>query len=187
VNRRCAAVMLLVFCAACRQDMQQQPKYVPLDRSWFFPDGRMARPIPAGTVTYDAANPEPAMDTGMLHGSFVTTIPLAVDTALLQRGHGRYDIYCSPCHGYTGDGNGMIARRGFKRPADLNDPRVRNAPPGYLFAVISNGYGAMSDYAYQIKDVRDRWAIVAYIRALELSRSAGVSDVPPEHMGDLER
>jgi mono/diheme cytochrome c family protein len=166
--------------------MQQQPKYTPLDRSWFYSDGRAARPIPAGAVSIDDLNQDPDIATGAVNGAFLTTIPVTVTSELLARGRDRFDIYCSPCHGRVGDGNGMIARRGFRRPADLNSPRVRNAPPGYLFQVISKGYGAMSDYSYQIKSYRDRWAIVAYIRALELSRQATVADVPPQDQPKLE-
>jgi mono/diheme cytochrome c family protein len=103
---------------------------------------------------------------------------------MLQRGQQRFDIYCSPCHGRLGDGIGMIAKRGFKIPANLNEDRLRQAPPGYLFEVISNGYGAMPDYGGQI-NAEDRWAIVAYIRALQLSRNATLADVPPEAKATL--
>jgi mono/diheme cytochrome c family protein len=166
--------------------MQQQPKYPPLARSWFYPDGRSARPVPTGTIAVDEISNNPALTTGYANGSFVTTIPMPVTAALLERGRGRYNIYCSPCHAETGDGNGMIARRGFKHPADLNGDRVKNAPPGYIYAVISNGYGAMADYSYQIKEPSDRWAIVAYIRALELSQGAAPGDLNAEERARLE-
>lgn len=181
-----ATTALLLLCTACRQDMQIQPKYVPLGRTWFFPDGRMARPFPPGTIAVDEVNIDPVVATGALNGAYVTMIPVPVTTALLERGRGRYNIYCSPCHALTGDGGGMIARRGFRTPADLNGDRVRNAPPGYIYSVIVNGFGAMQDYSYQIKDPQDRWAIVAYIRALELSRAAPAGALTPQERQKLE-
>ncbi|HEX5431308.1 MAG TPA: cytochrome c [Bryobacteraceae bacterium] len=183
---RLLPILAALCCAGCRQDMQIQPKYIPLKRSAFFPDGRASRPIPPGTIATDEIDYDPALDNGMVNGAFATTIPLPVTVELLERGHDRFDIYCSPCHGRTGDGYGMIAHRGFQIPADLNGERVRNAPPGYLYAVIANGYGAMAPYSYEIKSARDRWAVVAYIRALELSRRAPLSDVPPAQQSALE-
>lgn len=185
-HRYLLVAALMALSAGCRQDMQQQPKYKDLERSRFFPDGRAARPIPAGAIATDEWNRDTALTTGSGNGSFLTTIPLPVTAELLERGEDRFNIFCSPCHARTGAGDGMIARRGFKQPADLNSPRVRNAPPGYIFAVITNGFGAMADYAYQLKDVRDRWAVVAYIRALELSRQAPLADVPPQERARLE-
>lgn len=183
--------LLLAFAAclattACRRDMQVQPKYPPLSRSWFYPDGRSARPTPADTIAIDEVNLDPAIDTGSVNGQFVTTIPMNVDGALLARGQNRYNIYCSPCHGATGYGNGMIAMRGFEAPANLNGERIRNAPPGYIFQVIVNGYGAMDAFNYQVKSARDRWAIVSYIRALELSHGATLDDVPDKERTKLE-
>lgn len=180
------AVVLALAAIACRRDMQTQPKYLPLDGSRFYPDGRASRPIPAGTIAIDEVDQDPAIDTGAVNGAFVTSIPFRVTAELLQRGEDRFNIFCSPCHARTGNGDGMIAQRGFKQPADLNSDRVRNAPPGYLFQVITKGYGAMADYSYQIQSVRDRWAIIAYIRALELSRRANLTDVPPDQRAKLE-
>ncbi len=178
---------LALGCAGCRRDMQLQPKYVPLDRSWFFSDGRAARPIPAGAVSIDEADVDATLSTGLdAKGDFLTSIPLPVDEALLERCRERFDIYCSPCHGRTGDGHGMIARRGFRQPSDLNGARVRNAPPGYIYAVIAHGYGAMAGYSYQIKSLRDRWAIVAYIRALEFSRGVPAGDLTAAERTGLE-
>lgn len=186
MNRCTMFVLFALACSGCRQDMQQQPKYPPLARSWFYPDGRSARPVPAGTIAVDEVSDNSALITGYSNGSFVTSIPVPVTAALLRRGQDRYNIYCSPCHAETGDGNGMIARRGFKHPANLNGDRVKSAPPGYIYAVISNGYGAMADYAYQLKDSNDRWAIVAYIRALELSQGAALSDLNAQERSRLE-
>lgn len=180
VNRRnyVLPAVLALTCAGCRRDMQSQPKYTPLALSGFYPDGRAARPTPVGAIATDEIDDSSPAVTGAGNGSFLTTIPMPVTADLLARGQDRFNIFCSPCHGRTGDGEGMVARQGLKQPADLNGDRVRNAPPGYLYQVIVNGYGAMGDYSYQIQSVRDRWAIVAYIRALELSRRAALADVP---------
>lgn len=180
-----SAAAIVFFCAGCRQDMFEQPKFKPLDEDKFFTDGRSARPVPAGTFRFDQTDQGEAVEKGTQNGVFLATIPLPVDEPLLKRGQQRFDIYCSPCHGRIGDGHGMIAKRGFEQPADLHGDRVRNAPPGYLYAVIAHGYGAMPDYDDQIA-VRDRWAIVAYIRALEASRSATLADVPADRRAALE-
>ena len=180
-----AMIVAAFLCAtACRQDMQDQPKYKPLGASSFFADGRQARPIPAGTIARDELNDNDAFHTGQQNGAFLDVIPTQVDSKLLERGRARFDIYCSPCHGRTGDGNGMVAQRGVKIPANLHTDRLRSVPPGYLYQVIANGYGAMGDYGDQIP-VNDRWAIVAYVRALQLSRNATVNDVPPDERGQL--
>lgn len=175
---------LLLLTVSCRQDMQDQPKYKPLGANRFFADGRDARPIPAGTIARDELNDTDSFHTGEANGAFLDAIPLKVDSKLLHRGQERFDIYCSPCHGRTGDGNGMVAQRGVKIPADLHTDRLRKVPPGYLYQVIKNGYGAMGDYGDQIP-VNDRWAIVAYVRALQLSRDASLNDVPPDQRGPL--
>ena len=185
MSRIALILPLAVFCAGCRHDMFDQPKYRPLGASSFYVDGRSARPIPAGTFTYNAANLGDAIERGTTNGTFVATLPVPVDAALLNRGRDRFDIYCSPCHGRVGDGHGMVAKRGFIQPADLHSDRVRHAPPGYLYGVIANGYGAMPDYGDELS-VQDRWAVVAYIRALELSRRATIGDVPADRQPALE-
>ena len=174
------ASALLALCG-CRRDMQDQPKYKPQAASQFFADGRSARPIPAGTIAEDELDATDAFHTGYTGtdpNNFLDHLPLAVDRNLLVRGEERYNIFCSMCHGMLGDGRGMVARRGLKWPANLHTDRLRHAPPGYLYEVISNGYGAMLSYSSQVPP-EDRWAIVAYIRALQLSRSATLDDVPP--------
>jgi hypothetical protein len=170
-------VLMVALVVGCRRDMQDQPHVKPLERSAFFVDERSARPIPADTIARGHLNDQDEVHTGVVDGKFLMSMPLSVDRALLARGQERYRIYCSMCHGLLGDGNGIVAKRGFKWPANLHSDRVRQAPPGYLFQVITYGYGAMPDYATQIK-VQDRWAIIAYVRALELSRHATVADVP---------
>lgn len=174
-----------LITVACRQDMQNQPRYKPLGQNRFWPDGRDSRPIPAGTVARDELHADDAIHTGEANGEFLETIPLPVNMALLRRGRDRYDIFCSPCHGRLGDGNGMVARRGLRAPANLMDERSRQLPPGYVFQVITNGYGGMGDYDDQIQNVNDRWAIVAYIKALQLSRGAPLTDVPVDQRRQL--
>lgn len=178
--------LVLSVCAGCRHDMFDQPKYRPLAASAFYIDGRSARPVPPNTIPFDGTDQGEAVENGTTNGVFDATIPVTMNEALLQRGRDRFDIYCTPCHGYTGDGHGMVAKRGFKQPADLHSDRIRNAPPGYLYDVIAHGYGAMPDYGDELS-VQDRWAVVAYIRALELSRRATVQDVPADQQQKLEK
>ena len=189
MSKRISQVLLcssfLLPLVGCRQDMHDQPKYKPLSVSTFFADGRSARPIPEGTIAVTDLDETDTLHSGNANGAFADSIPLPVTETLLRRGQERYDIFCSPCHDRMGTGQGMVAMRGFKIPADLNSDRVRQSPPGYLFQVISNGYQAMPDYKDQV-GVEDRWAIVAYLRALELSRHSTISDVPPQYRAQLE-
>ncbi len=185
MSRRVLWFLAALFSTSCRQDMFDQPKFRPLQPSNFFIDGRSARPVPAGTYEFGENDAGEAVGKGTENGQFVAAIPIAIDEPLLRRGQERFNIYCSPCHSRTGDGFGMVAKRGFLQPADLHSDRVRKAPPGYLYQVIANGYGAMPEYSKQI-NVRDRWAIVAYIRALELSRRATVADLAPADRLRLE-
>jgi hypothetical protein len=165
--------------------MQDQPRYKPLRASRFFPDSRSARPIPRGTIARDELNATDVVHTWLENGAFTTNFPVKITRPMLERGQERYNIFCTPCHGFLGGGNGMIARRGFKWPANLHSDRLRNAPPGYLFQVVSNGYGAMPAYRDQIPS-QDRWDILAYVRALQLSRNATLADVPVDARPKLE-
>ncbi len=165
--------------------MQDQPKYKPLGASRFFADGRDSRPLPAGVIARDELDEDDSFHTGAQNGTFLETIPAPVTAELLERGRDRFNIFCSPCHGQTGDGYGMIRQRGFWIPSNLHTDRLRAVPPGYVFQVISNGYGAMPDYRDQI-EAADRWAIVAYIHALQLSRHATIGDVPADARKQLE-
>jgi mono/diheme cytochrome c family protein len=178
--------MFFVLCAsvACRQDMHDQPKYTPLRGSPFFADGRSARPVVAGTVARGQLREDSLLYTGKVNGQDATVLPFAVDAEVMARGQERYDIFCSPCHGRTGLGDGMVVRRGYRRPPSLQDERIRSAPPGHFFDVMTNGFGAMPDYAAQIGP-RDRWAIAAYIRALQLAGHATMADVPEPERGKL--
>jgi mono/diheme cytochrome c family protein len=184
---RLAAVTLAAALGAlgCRQDMHDQPKYKPLRKSDFFADGRSARPLVEGTVARGFLREDKALYTGKAGNEFISEIPVEVTAELLRRGRTEFEAFCSPCHGRTGMGDGMIVRRGFKRPSSYHVDRLRAMPIGYFFDVMTNGYGAMSDYASQVP-VRDRWAIAAYIRTLQLSQHAPVADVPADKMDELE-
>ena len=168
----------VLLAAACRQDMHDQPKAKPQSKSGFFVDGRNDRLPVEGTVARGQLREGDHLYRGKVDGKFVTTFPFPIDAAVMERGRERYTIYCTPCHGQTGLGNGMVIQRGFKIPAASHHiERLRNAPNGYWFDVITNGFGVMFGYGAQIP-VNDRWAIVAYVRALQLSRNATMEDIP---------
>jgi hypothetical protein len=163
--------------AGCRSDMQDQPYYRPLRESNFFADKRSARPIIEGTVARGHLDADIYFYTGKIGSNDGDYMPFPVTADVLARGQQRYNIYCSPCHSELGDGNGMIVQRGYKRPPSYHIERLRKAPIGYFFDVMTNGFGAMPDYSVQV-DPKDRWAIAAYIRALQLSQGASRADVP---------
>jgi len=175
VPRTCAALCLLLLGGcSLKQDMALQPKNRPLSPSDFFTDGRSERPLLENTVARGSI-----ADDALLIPKESNAFPLPVTQELLERGEGRYKIFCTPCHGLQGDGNGMIAMRGMKHPPSYHEERLRQVPTGYIYDVITNGFGAMYGYSAQITP-RDRWAIVAYVRALQLSRNAKVADLPAE-------
>jgi mono/diheme cytochrome c family protein len=180
-----AAVAAVALFSACRQDMHDQPKYVPLRESTFFGDDRSARVPVAGTVARGQLHDDALLYTGKVNGMDATIFPFPIDAAVMARGQERYNIYCSPCHGRTGDGDGMVVRRGYRRPPSYHDDRLRTVAIGHFFDVMTNGFGAMPDYASQIR-VEDRWAIAAYIRALQLSEHATPADVPADRRGALQ-
>jgi mono/diheme cytochrome c family protein len=177
-------IFSLLALSGCRQDMHNQPKVKPLRASAFFPDGRSARPLVPGTVDRSEVNEDPAYLTGLQNLQPVLTLPFPVTRAVLERGRERFNIYCMPCHGELGDGNGMVAQRGYLHPPSFHDERLWQAPAGHFFDVITNGLGGMPDYSQQIP-VDDRWKIVAYIRALQLSQHAAPADVPADIRGKL--
>ena len=178
-NLKWAAVALsLAAAVGCRQDMHDQPKYIPLRPSSFFDDGRSARPLPAGTVARGHLDENTAFYTGKTpDGKYVDGFPFPLTKEVLMRGQQRYNIYCTPCHDRTGSGHGMVVRRGFRPPPSYHIDRLRQVPNGYIFDVITNGIGAMQDYSAQVNPA-DRWAIIAYERALQLSEDAALNDVP---------
>ena len=159
--------------------MHDQPKYVPLRQSSFFGDDRSARPMVPGTVARGRLHEDALLYTGKVNagGADADTFPFPITADTLARGRERFNIYCSPCHGRTGQGDGMVVRRGYRRPPSYHQDRLRSAPVGHFFDVITNGFGAMPDYAAQITP-EDRWAIIAYVRALQLSEHATINDVP---------
>jgi mono/diheme cytochrome c family protein len=157
--------------------MHNQPKYRPLRASDFFRDGSSARPLVEGTIARGTLREDEAFFTGKSGGTPVAELPFAVDQHVLDRGQERYAIYCTPCHDATGSGKGMVVQRGYRPPPSFHDERLRTAPPGHVFDVMTNGFGAMPDYRAQINP-RDRWTIVAYIRALQLAQRASPSDIP---------
>ncbi len=166
-----------VFLSGCRSDMQDQPKMYPQRGAALFADGRSVRPQVPGTVARSQGKDDLYQTTGMVDGKVGDALPFPVSSELLARGQERFNIYCSPCHSRVGNGKGAIVERGYYRAASFHSERLRQAPLGYFFRVISEGYGAMPSYYSEIA-VQDRWAIVAYIRALQLSQNAKTSDVP---------
>ena len=170
-------LLAVLALAGCRQDMHDQPKFKPLAMSDFYTDLRSARPPVEGTVARGQLHEDTYFYTGKMGSNPGDYMPFPVTADVLARGRERFNIYCAPCHSRTGDGNGMIVQRGFRPPPSYHSDRLRKAPLGYFFDVITNGFGAMPDYASQIPP-RDRWNIVAYIRALQLSQDATQSDIP---------
>lgn len=157
--------------------MHVQPKYKPLDPTSFFDDGRSERPVVPGTVARGHLQIDEQLYTGKVNGMLVDTFPFPITRQDLARGQERYNIFCSPCHGRLGDGQGMIVQRGFPPPPSYHQDRLRQAPVGHFFDVITNGYGRMYSYASRVSP-EDRWKIIAYIRALQLSQRATINDMP---------
>lgn len=174
-----------VALGACRQDMHDSPSYDPLQQSAFFANGAASRPLVANTVARGQLRADEHLYTGKVNGQVAAEFPMPVTMETLNRGQERFNVYCAPCHGRTGQGDGMIVQRGFRAPPSYHQERLRNAPVGYYFDVITNGFGAMQDYSAQVPPL-DRWAIAAYIRALQLSRQATVDDVPADRRGELD-
>jgi mono/diheme cytochrome c family protein len=194
-DRLLAVVTVLLPLAAfgCRQGMYDQARYEPYEQSDLFHDGTSSRPLPAGTVARGMLRDDAAFYTGTTAGaagtevgaeggagtSFVTTNPLPVTREVLRRGRERYNVFCAPCHDQVGTGNGMIVQRGFTRAASFHEDRLRQMPEGYYYDVITRGFGQMPSYATQVAP-EDRWAIVAYVRALQLSQNARLGELPAD-------
>ena len=190
VGRSSARAVLIAAAglalAGCRQDMHDAPSYDPLQGTEFFSNGAASRTLVANTVARGQLRTDEHLYTGKVNGQAATEFPMPITDEVMARGQERFNVYCSPCHGRTGQGDGMIVQRGFRAPPSYQEERLRNAPVGYFFDVMTNGFGAMQDYSAQVT-VNDRWAIAAYIRALQLSRHATVADVPADRRGDLDR
>jgi len=172
-----AAAALLLLLAACRQDMHDQPRFEPLEGTTLFPDGRSARPQVPGTVARGQLRLDTHLYEGKVDGELAKTFPFPVTPEVLARGQERYLIHCSPCHDRVGYGQGIVVKRGMKAAASYHVPRLREAPPGHFFDVMTRGFGAMYDFAHVLKP-EDRWAIAAYIRVLQRSQGATLDDVP---------
>jgi len=179
---------LLPLLAGCNKQSQMtdQPRYDPLESSKLFRDGTSAREPPKGTVPRGDARLDRAFYSGVdAAGGFVTSPPVRASRELLLRGQARYAAYCTPCHGLVGDGSGMIVLRGYKRPPSFHIDRLRSQPAGYYVDVITNGFGTMPAYADKVSPA-DRWAITAYIGALQLSQGASAAELPPDDGAKLE-
>jgi mono/diheme cytochrome c family protein len=179
------ALCCLMLLAACGENMRYDSKLKPYEPDSFAPDEQSAQQVISGTVALGMLQDDVLLYTGKLNGQLATTFPFTVTRAVLARGQERFNIYCSPCHGLVGDGNGMIVQRGLSPPPSFHQQRLRDAPVGHFFDVITNGFGRMYSYAARVAP-EDRWAIIAYIRALQLSQNATLADVPPEERQKLQ-
>jgi len=175
----------LALLTGCRLDMHVQPKYNPEVPSAFFSDGRSGREPVVGTIARGELRIDSLLYQGKIDGKIADVFPFAITPADLERGRQQFNIYCTPCHGYTGDGDGMIVQRGFPAPPSYHSDRLRNAPAGHFFEVMTHGFGLMYSYAASVSP-EDRWRIAAYIRALQLSQHAAVTDVSPAEQRELE-
>ncbi len=164
--------------------MQDEPRYKPLAQSDFFSDHRSARPMVEGTVARGHLRIDEARYTGKIDGEDIDQFPIPIAKADIERGQNRFNIYCTPCHGRLGDGNGMVVLRGFRQAASYYTDKLEKAPVGHFFDVITNGFGAMPSYASRVEP-DDRWRIIAYIRALQFSESATLTDVPADQQKNL--
>ena len=175
-HRNLILLLLPFIMGGCRRGMMDQEHLKPLAESSFFKDGAGSRPIPAHTIPRGHLNEDERFFTGVAGDLLVDALPVPLTSELLTRGRQRFDIYCAVCHGRTGTGEGMIVLRGFPQPPSFHDPRLQRAPLGHFYDVITQGYGVMYSYAARIEPA-DRWAIVAYIRALQLSQNATLVDL----------
>ena len=181
------AALLLIGTAGCelRQAMYDQEKYEPLEASAFFADGMSFRSQVGGTVARGQLMLDEHFYQGKIQGQLAETLPVAVDRQLLERGQERFNIFCAPCHGRTGAGNGMIVQRGLKQPPSYHQERLREVPVGHFFDVMTNGFGVMYSYASRVP-VADRWAIAAYIKVLQLSQNLEFDQLPAEDQRQLQ-
>jgi mono/diheme cytochrome c family protein len=176
---------LTLLCAGCRREMYNQPRGDPLKSSDFFANGAASRELPPNTVALENFHKDPSYDTGKIGTNYRAQPPFALTREKMERGRERYDIYCAVCHGRDGQGRGMVVQRGFPAPPAYDIDRLRAAPVGYFYDVMTRGYGVMFSYANRI-DEDDRWAIAGYIRALQLSHHATLADVPVSERAKLE-
>ncbi len=185
MGRRAVLALLMLAALGCRQDMHDQPRFEPLERSSFFENRRAGRLQVAGTVARGELNEDEHLHTGFVGDDLAATFPFAMTAQDLARGRERFDIMCSPCHGRVGHGDGMVVERGFRRPPTYHSERLRETPPGHLFDVMTNGLGAMGDFSDRLT-VEDRWRIAAYIRALQLSQAAEIGELPTDLRNEFQ-
>jgi hypothetical protein len=171
------AALAAIWLTGCRQDMHDQPRYEPLEANPFFADRRASRPQVKDTIARGQLREDEHLYTGMINGEPVTTFPFPVTRAIIERGRQRFEIFCTPCHGRLGNGQGMVTQRGFRHPPTYHSEQLREAPLGHFFDVISNGFGAMYSFNDRIPPA-DRWAIIAYIRTLQFSQAAKLDELP---------
>ncbi|MCC6456969.1 MAG: cytochrome c [Caldilineaceae bacterium] len=182
----CVALLLcLLVLTGCNNGMEDQPKYEPFEASTFFDSGMSAQPLVANTVARGQLRADSHLYAGQVAGRPAEEFPFPVTAEIVARGQERYNIYCTPCHGYAGYGDGVIVQRGFSPPPSFHDERLRAATVGHFYSVITNGFGTMYSYADRITP-EDRWAIIAYVRALQLSQNATMDDVPADEQPALE-
>lgn len=179
-------LLCLGLLAACRLDMRDQPRYEPLEASPFFADGASARPRVADTVARNQPVLNDQLHTGRINDQVADSFPFTVTTAVLERGQQRYNIYCTPCHGLVGDGHGIVTDYGMPKPTSFHDPDLRAEAAGYYFSIITDGTRVMPSYASRIRP-EDRWAIIAYIRALQMSQSTEASTLPADELPKLDQ
>lgn len=179
-----AAAILTAFTTGCHLDMYDQPKYKPLAESSYYPDKLSARVPPEGTVAHGSLTDDSLLTTGKVDGQLADLFPFAITDSLLTRGQDNFNTFCSPCHGRTAEGNGMVVQRGFPAPPSFLSDSLRRQPAGFFFDVMTNGFGRMYSYAPSVP-VRDRWTIVAYIRALQLGSHMAVGDLSPAERNKL--
>ena len=179
-------VALLSSAVACRQDMHDQPRFEAMEATDFFPDGRASRPDVPGTIARGELRLDEHLFEGIVDGAPAESFPFEITAEVMRRGQERFGIFCAPCHDSTGYGMGLVVRRGMKQPASLHVERLVQSPPGYFFEVVTKGFGAMYDLAARIP-ARDRWSIIAYIRALQESQRTSVADLAPGIRAELER
>lgn len=180
-----AVCLTMLLLTSCGRNMAVQPKAQAFEASPYFSNGAVNQPLIENTVSRERGNIDPAFYTGQGPNGFLAEVPLPVTQELLERGQERYNIYCAPCHNFSGNGEGMIVQKGFPQPASFHEQRLRDQPVGYYFNAITNGFGRMYSYASRVP-AEDRWAISAYIKALQLSQNASIDDIPEEQRSQLE-
>ena len=181
----CVVALCATTGCGVRKAMYDQPKYRTFAASDFFEDGSAARALVENTIPQGYLFEDTHLYDGKVDGKPAETFPFPVTKEVLKRGQDRFNVYCTPCHGAIGAGDGMVVQRGFKQPPSYHIDRLRQAPPGYFFEVVTRGFGTMNSYAAQVKP-EDRWAIIAYIRALQLSENATINDVPESERASLD-